>query len=83
MSVRILVMCAFGEDISQDQIDYWYNGKLEKRSVSYSLRETLTLLVNRLSQLHVFYFPFLADKFITPFERDIHANALILRNKVG
>ena len=40
MSVRTLLMTATGEDISEDPVDFWSNGKLEKRTIAYSLRET-------------------------------------------
>ena len=83
MNVRIMLMCAFGEDMSQQQIDYWHNGRLEKRSLSFSLRETFHLLVNRLATPHILFFPFLAKWYLTPAERDMKANAIILREFVS
>ena len=76
-------MCALGEDISQEQIDYWHNGKLEKRNLSFSLRQTFQVLLNRMSGLHIYFFPFLAEYFLTPAEWDIKANAKILRDKIS
>ena len=38
MQVRILLQCALGEDISDQEVDYWVSGKLEKRCISYALR---------------------------------------------
>ena len=83
MFVRILLVCALGEDCSETQIDYWENGKLIKVNVAYSLRETFHKLIDRMSHAHVFFFPFMADYFITPAERDMKANAGFLREFIG
>ena len=45
--VRILLMCAFGEDVSKQDVDYWENGRCTKRSLSFVLRETLATLLER------------------------------------
>ena len=82
MFVRILLICALGEDVSQHQIDYWKHGKLIKVSVAYSLRETLHQLVDRLMHPHVFFFNFLANVFLTPAERGVKANAGYLRELI-
>ena len=37
MTTRILLVCAFGVDHADEQIDYWVDGRLEKRSVGHSL----------------------------------------------
>ena len=81
--VRILLMCALGEDVSRQSIDYWVNGKCEKVKVSYSLRETFGALIDRMANPHIFFFPFFANIYITPYERDIKANALALRELMG
>jgi len=52
-------------------------------SVAYSLRETFSQLLSRMSAPHIFFFPFLANKFITPFERQSRANAVYLRDKLS
>ena len=75
MNIRILLICALGEDISELKIDYWHKGKLEKRSIPFSLRETFGLLVTRLANMHVFFFPFMANWFLLPSEQDMKANA--------
>lgn len=75
MNIRILLICALGEDISELKIDYWHKGKLEKRSIPFSLRETFHFLVNRLANMHVFFFPFMANWFLLPSEQDMKANA--------
>ena len=33
MTTRILLVCAFGVDHADEEIDYWVNGRPEKRSV--------------------------------------------------
>lgn len=38
MLVRILLVCALGEDVGGQEINYWKNGKLIKVNVAYSLR---------------------------------------------
>ena len=72
-------MCALGEDVSQQSINYWIDGKLEKRSVSFSLRETFGALVERMSHPHIFFFPQFISLYLTRKERDTKANALALR----
>ena len=80
--VRILLMCALGEDISQKQVDYWQNGKLQKQSVSFVLRETFAKLIERMALPSVFFFPIFNNLFLTPHERDLKANATTLRTLI-
>ena len=37
MTTRILLICAFGVDFGDEPIDFWFNGRLEKRTVGFSL----------------------------------------------
>ena len=60
MMARIMLMCALGEDITDEAIDHWHEGKLHRRSVAYSLRDTFQRLLNRLVYPHIFLFPWLA-----------------------
>lgn len=83
MFVRILLTTALGEDVSQQQVNYWQGGKLTKVSVAYSLRETFHHLIERMSHVHVFFFPFMADVYLTPAERAMKANAGFLRELIG
>ena len=83
MFVRILLVCGLGEDVSEYQIDYWVGGKLTKVNVGYSLRETLHKLFDRITYPHIFFFPFMINYFITPADRDVKANATLLRNLVS
>lgn len=53
MTARILLICAFGVDFSDEPIDYWFNGRLEKRSVGFSLTHTFGDLLARLGSPHV------------------------------
>jgi len=80
--VRILLMCALGEDVSKQEVDYWENGKCTKRSVSFVLRETFAKLIERAYMPSLFFFPFLANVFLTPHERGVKANALTLRTLI-
>ena len=80
--IRILLMCALGEDVSTQEIDYWENSKCTKRSVSFVLRETFAKLIERMALPSLFFFPFLANVFLTPHERDVKANALTLRTLI-
>lgn len=75
MTSRILLMCALGEDISDEVIDFWENGKLVKKSMNLALKDTFGFLVNRIADPHVVLFPFLADRFILPYERCHMKNA--------
>ena len=82
MMARIMLMCALGEDITDQSIDYWEGGKLLRKSMAFSLRETFQLLLNRLTYPHIFLFPQLTKVFITPSERDMMRNALLLRARI-
>ena len=53
MTARILLICAFGVDINDKEVDFWVNGKLEKRTVGVSLCETFNDLVKRIGSPHV------------------------------
>ena len=73
-------MCALGEDVSERQLDYWHNGRLEKRCLSFNLRESFHLCMNRLFSAHCFFVGEKAARtFVTPSERDLLANCLIMR----
>lgn len=53
MTTRILLLCAFGVDFADEPIDYWVNGRLEKRTVGFSLSATFNNLVQRVGSAHV------------------------------
>jgi len=82
--VRIIFMCIFGEDVSDQKVDFWRNGKLEKVTLAESFRETIAgLTIERGSYLHLLIFPFLARYYITPKERTMKANSKFLREVIG
>ena len=83
MFVKLVLTTALGVDVSDQEINYWQDGKLIKVKVGFSLRETFHFLLDRMSHPHVFFFPFLANVFLTPAERAIKANAGFLREFVG
>lgn len=70
-----MLVCAFGQDIADVEVDYWENGVLGKRTVGFSLATTFHSLINRVVAPHVQFFPFLASCFILPGERDMRRNA--------
>ena len=79
MHVRIMLMCAFGVDFSQEELDFEHDWKVEKNPVSFVLRTTVHECLNRVSDPHVIIFPFLADCYITPRERAIVRNCQRIR----
>ena len=79
MMARILLICAFGVDFADKEVDFWVDGKLEKRTVGLSLVTTFNSLINRIAVPHVTLFPYLANVFITRHERDTKRNAIALR----
>ena len=81
--VRVLLVCALGEDVSEEKIDYWRGCRKTQVSVAYSLRETFHQLIDRMTSVHVFFFPFMANTFLTPSERNLKANAKALRKLIG
>ena len=80
--VRILLTTALGEDVSEREVNYWESGKLIKVNVAYSLRETFHHLAERMAHVHIFFFDFLADVYLTPSERAMKANAGFLRELI-
>jgi len=81
MNIRIILERALGIDITEDMLPYWENGKLVQRDVPYVLRTCFQIMINRMFTCHVIMFPWLADKYITPAERDLLANSRTLRAK--
>lgn len=79
MTTRILLVCAFGVDIADQKVDYWVNGRLEKRTVGFSLLATFGDLIQRVGAPHVQLCPPLASYFILSKERDMKRNAQALR----
>ena len=53
MTIRILLICALGEDLSEHELDYWHDGRLEKRNVAEVLRETFHGLITRMGAPHI------------------------------
>ena len=74
-----MLMCALGEDIADEIIECWENGKLVKKSVSLALKDTFSFLIARIADPHIVLFPFLADTYILPYERCYMKNAQIIR----
>ena len=79
MTTRILLVCALGVDIADDEVDFWVGGRLEKRKVGFSLLQTFGDLVQRVGAAHVQLCPMMASVFITQHERDTRRNAEALR----
>ena len=79
MTARILLVCAFGVDIADEEIEYWVKGKRETRTVGVSLSQTFNDLIQRVAAPHVQLMPIFANIFITQSERDMKRNALALR----
>ena len=80
MTARILLVCALGTDCAEDPVDFWENGVVGQKTVSYSLRVTFGNLVNRMVSPHIVLFPFLASYHLTTFERDQGRNSKALRD---
>ena len=84
MQVRILLMCALGQDFSDHDVDFWLNGKLGKVSLAVSLRECFHGLINRFGHPHCQFFgEWYARHFVLPYERDLKKNCLILRDFIS
>lgn len=79
MFTRILLKCAMGESLDGVEIDYYIDGKLTKKSVPFSLRNTFNGCIERIAAPHVYLFNELASWHITPYERDLKANCHELR----
>jgi cytochrome P450 len=80
MHVKILLKCAFGEDLSEETMDFEHEGKVEQKTLAHVLRTTFHECINRLTDPHIVIFPFLADIYITSREREILRNCQRLRN---
>ena len=79
MQISIILKCIFGLDVSQELIEFEHNGKLEKHSVAFAMRKSFENCINRMTDPHVMMFPFMADVYITPFERAIVRNCRRVR----
>jgi cytochrome P450 len=82
LSVQVLLTCVLGSDISDVEMEFWENGKSRRTPISFVLRDTFQKMIERYQSTHVILFPFLANWYILPHERDIKANALAVRNVV-
>ena len=84
MQVRILLICALGEDFSEHEVDFWQSGRLEKRSLPEALRESFHGLVNRMGHPHILFMgEWSAKYYMLPYERDLKANCKILRDFIS
>jgi cytochrome P450 len=81
-AARILLSCALGEDSSETLIDYHCNGKVEKRHISFVLRQIFHNAVMRLFDVKVILFPFILDIYLTKYEREILANCKSVRTLI-
>lgn len=46
-SNKVLLTCVLGEDIGDTMMDYWIEGKLVKKDVSFALRDTFGKMIER------------------------------------
>ena len=46
-SNKVLLTCVLGEDIGDTMLDYWIEGKLVKKDVSFALRDTFGKMIER------------------------------------
>lgn len=76
---KVLLSCALGKDVSNKIVDYWEDGKLTQRPLQYCMRMTFQAMIYRMQSPHVCFFPRLANVYITPWERDVLANGIIIR----
>lgn len=60
MTARILLMCALGEDVTDQIVDFWKDGKKIKLTLGNALRLTFSCLISRMTYPKVVFFPFLA-----------------------
>jgi hypothetical protein len=49
--IKIILTCAFGEDLSDEELDYYQNGVKSRKTVAFVLRETFHLSVRRWNSL--------------------------------
>ena len=82
LSVSVLLTCVLGKDIGDNEMEFRENGTIKRVPISFVLRDTFQKMIERYQAPHVILFPFLADWYIFPHERDIQANALAVRNVV-
>ena len=75
----MILCCIVGDDVSQMPIDQWANGKCEKQSLQYALRENLGSLFMRMGSPQVLLFPVFANIFVTQFDRDTRENSRNIR----
>jgi hypothetical protein len=73
-AARIILSCALGEDLSETLIDYHSNGEVEKRHISFVLRQTFHDAIMRFVDIKLIFFPFLLDMYLTKYEREVLAN---------
>lgn len=81
-TARIILMCALGEDLSETLVDYHCNGKVEKRHISFVMRQTFHDLILRMFDVKLIFFPFLFDMYLTKRERELLANCKAVRSLI-
>lgn len=77
--IKILLSCAFGEDLSNIEIDYYINGVKTRQKISFVLREVFHKCIMREISLQVALFPTSAQYCISPSDRENQNNIYILR----
>jgi hypothetical protein len=75
MTARILLMCALGEDITEQLVWYYSGGMKEKMMLADAMRLTFSNLINRMMWPKLILFPFLAKYFIFKEESEYWQNA--------
>lgn len=83
MMTSLILNCVLSEDLSLTKLDYYENGRVTKKDVSFLLRTCFQKSLERVQSLHVIFFPFLASYSITPYERDLKRNCQAVRNLIG
>lgn len=58
IQVKVLLECAFGEDVSHLKLDYYQNDVKTQKSVAFILRDTFHKCLAKLHSIETALFPF-------------------------
>mmetsp|Transcript_30638 Transcript_30638/g.30115 ORF Transcript_30638/g.30115 Transcript_30638/m.30115 type:complete len:93 (+) Transcript_30638:296-574(+) len=81
--VKVILTCAFGEDISDYQIEYVEGFSTTKKSLGYALRDVFHKCIYRLHTAQLCIFPETVHWYLTPWDRHNRSNIYRLREVFG
>jgi len=78
--IKIILTCAFGEDLSEKNLVYYENGVKTEKTVAFVLRNSFHLCMRRWHTLQISIFPESVFWYLSSHDREVRRNIYTMRS---